>query len=79
MSSLVKSKSFIDGQWVPAASGKTFEVKNPKNGAVIGTVPDMDREDTNRAIDAASKACANSTIHILSEKHMNIFFCHLGF
>ncbi len=48
-------KSYINGEWVPAASGKTFEVKNPANGNVIATVPDMSSADANAAIDSAKK------------------------
>ena len=51
--SLWKDKAFVNGAWVPAASGSTFEVKNPLNGAVVGTVPDMGKVDTDKAIDAA--------------------------
>ncbi len=28
MSSLVRDKAFVNGAWVAAASGKTFEVRN---------------------------------------------------
>eukprot|EP00094_Tigriopus_californicus_P005264 TCALIF_05074-PA protein Name:"Similar to Aldh5a1 Succinate-semialdehyde dehydrogenase, mitochondrial (Rattus norvegicus)" AED:0.17 eAED:0.17 QI:569/0.8/0.83/1/1/1/6/157/600 len=56
MSSLVKNKAFINGAWVEATSGKTFEVTNPVNGKVIGSVPDMDTIDANKAIDAAHEA-----------------------
>jgi len=57
MSSLLKGpKTYIDGQWVGAKSGDTFEVKNPSNGAVIASVPNMNAGDTNVAIDAARKA-----------------------
>ena len=31
-------KMLIDGKWVGAASGKTFEVRNPATGAVIARV-----------------------------------------
>ena len=48
-------KTYIDGQWVGAKSGDTFEVKNPSNGAVIASVPNMNAGDTNAAIEAARK------------------------
>ena len=69
MSSLTKSQCFIDGQWVSASSGKTFEVKNPKNGEVIGSVPDMGREDTNKAIEAANKV---TSMHTVQQTYMRI-------
>ncbi|XP_062600035.1 glutarate-semialdehyde dehydrogenase-like, partial [Saccostrea cucullata] len=55
-SSFVCDKAFINGEWVAASSGKTFEVVNPANGKVIGSVPDMDATDTDRAIKVAYKA-----------------------
>ncbi len=50
---LLQSKAFINNQWVGACSGKTFQVTNPATGEVIGNVPDMDRNDVIKAIDAA--------------------------
>ncbi|WP_421197569.1 NAD-dependent succinate-semialdehyde dehydrogenase [Aeromonas enteropelogenes] len=55
-SSLIKSRAYIDGHWCDAASGRTFEVTNPASGAVITQVPDMNAEDTRRAIEAAQAA-----------------------
>ncbi|MBV9836132.1 MAG: aldehyde dehydrogenase family protein [Alphaproteobacteria bacterium] len=46
----------IDGRWVPAASGKTFESRNPATGELLATVAEGDREDINRAVEAARKA-----------------------
>ena len=48
-------KAFVNGKWVSAASGKTFDVVNPATGVVVGTVPDMDANDTQKAIEAASQ------------------------
>jgi len=57
MSSLLKgAKTYVDGQWVGAASGETFEVKNPSTGEVLASVPNMNAGDTNVAIEAARKA-----------------------
>ena len=56
MSSLLKgAKTYVDGQWVGAASGETFEVKNPSTGEVLASVPNMNAGDTNVAIEAARK------------------------
>ena len=58
MASLLNdSKTYINGEWVGACTGKTFEVKNPVDGKVLASVPDMGAVDTNMAIDAATKAC----------------------
>ena len=48
--------NLIGGSWVPAASGRTFEVFNPADASVIARVPDSDREDIDRAVTAARKA-----------------------
>ncbi len=48
----------IDGRWVPAASGRTFESRNPATGEVLATVAEGDREDIDRAVAAARKAFA---------------------
>lgn len=53
---LFKSQAYIDGQWVDAHSKATFEVTNPADGSVVGTVPKMGKEETQAAIDAANKA-----------------------
>ena len=49
-------KMLIDGQWVDAASGKTFETYNPATGEVLAHVAEGDRADVDRAVTAARKA-----------------------
>ncbi|MDH7803372.1 MULTISPECIES: NAD-dependent succinate-semialdehyde dehydrogenase [unclassified Rhizobium] len=52
--SLVTDKALIGDAWVGVSdSGKTFDVTNPSTGEVIATLPDMNRVDAARAIDAA--------------------------
>jgi len=47
----------INGQQVPAASGATFRIHNPANtDEVIGEAPSGDREDVERAVEAARTA-----------------------
>ncbi len=55
-SNLYLSAAYIDGAWTGSAGGDTFEVTNPANGEVIATLPDLGATDTEKAIDAASKA-----------------------
>jgi phenylacetaldehyde dehydrogenase len=58
---LAKPKhNLIGGKWVPAASGKTFEVFNPADASVIARVPDSEPEDINRAVAAARRAFDSS-------------------
>jgi acyl-CoA reductase-like NAD-dependent aldehyde dehydrogenase len=47
---------YVDGSWVPSQSGETVEATSPATGEVIGTVPEGDRDDARRAIDAANRA-----------------------
>jgi len=49
-------KLLIDGKWVAAASGKTFEVKNPATGTTIARVAEGDKTDIELAVRAARRA-----------------------
>jgi aldehyde dehydrogenase (NAD+) len=51
-----QTQCFIGGQWVPAASGKTFETVNPATEEVIAQVAEGDAEDIDRAVAAARQA-----------------------
>ena len=50
------SKMYINGQWVSANDGSTFDVFNPSNGDKIGEVANGDRNDAQKAIEAARQA-----------------------
>jgi succinate-semialdehyde dehydrogenase / glutarate-semialdehyde dehydrogenase len=50
---LLCQQAFVGGQWVDAADGKTFEVRNPARGDVIARLPDLSRPEIAQAIDAA--------------------------
>lgn len=54
--SLLKHQGFINGKWVDAKSGSTFEVTDPASGKVIGLMPDMNKDDVEEAINAAAAA-----------------------
>jgi alpha-ketoglutaric semialdehyde dehydrogenase len=50
-------KNYIDGKWVEASNGKTFEQRNPANlDEVTGIWPSSTKEDTLKALEAAQKA-----------------------
>jgi len=49
-------QNLIGGKWVPAASGKYFEVFDPADASIIAQVPDSGKEDINRAVAAARSA-----------------------
>lgn len=50
---------FINGEFVDALSGATFEVTNPATGASLGHVPDGGAADAEAAIAAADAAFAD--------------------
>jgi len=47
---------FINGEWVDARSGATYEVKNPANGETIDTAPLGDAADASAAVESAKAA-----------------------
>jgi aldehyde dehydrogenase (NAD+) len=51
-----QTQCFIGGQWIPAASGKTFETVNPATEEVIASVAEGDAADVDLAVKAARKA-----------------------
>lgn len=53
---LVRNKAFINGEWISAPSKKTFEVKDPGNGNIIASVPELDVPDVQRAVQHAKTA-----------------------
>ena len=61
---LLRTQAYINGEWIDADSGETFDVTNPARGDVICAVPNMTATETARAIDAAyatQKAWAKRT------------------
>lgn len=49
--------NYIGGQWVPPASGRTSERRNPANREdLVGRFPDSSSEDIARAVSAARDA-----------------------
>ncbi|MCP3724920.1 NAD-dependent succinate-semialdehyde dehydrogenase [Paraburkholderia sp. CNPSo 3272] len=56
LSALIRGDNFIDGQWVPSASGTRFAVTDPATGKTIADVADSDANDARAATDAAARA-----------------------
>ncbi|MEH6947475.1 aldehyde dehydrogenase family protein [Peribacillus asahii] len=52
-------KLLINGEWVEAASGQTFETLDPSNGKVLAVVSEAGPEDVDRAVKAARQAFEN--------------------
>ena len=51
-----RNQAFINGKYVPAASGKTFDCINPATGKAITQIAEGDKEDVDRAVKAARAA-----------------------
>lgn len=51
-----RHQAFIDGRFVDAASGRTFDSINPVTGRVLTAVAACDAEDVDRAVKAARRA-----------------------
>ncbi|HEX5281922.1 MAG TPA: aldehyde dehydrogenase [Micropepsaceae bacterium] len=51
-----RNQAFIDGKFVPAASGKSFACTSPVDGTVLAQVAECDAEDIDRAVNAARKS-----------------------
>jgi aldehyde dehydrogenase (NAD+) len=67
-------KNYIDGAWVEAKSGKTFENRNPANRHdLIGLFPASSPEDVNGAVQAAKKAFARWRL-VPAPKRGEIFY-----
>lgn len=50
------TQAFINGQFVDAASGKTFATENPATGKVLAQIAACDKEDVDRAVHAARQS-----------------------
>jgi len=53
------TKLFINGQFVDAASGKTFETRDPRTGEGIARIAEGDKADVDLAVKAAREAFDN--------------------
>src|SRR5277367_5561584 len=51
-----KHHMLIDGKWVEATSGKTFEVEDPATQEIIARGPAGDKADVDLAVKAARRA-----------------------
>ena len=52
----INGNAFIDGRYVPAASGATFDCVSPIDGRILGSVASTDAADVDRAVAAARRA-----------------------
>ena len=65
---LLRTRAYIGGKWLDAASGATHAVVNPATREAIGTVPDMGAVEARRAIEAAAQAFPAWAAHTAKER-----------
>ncbi len=53
---LKKYRTYIDGKWVDAASGKTFQTFDPYTGEPWALIPKCEKADVDIAVEAAARA-----------------------
>jgi betaine-aldehyde dehydrogenase len=64
----------IDGEFVAAASGKTFDVMNPATGEVMAKVPEAGSADVDRAVKAARRAFDETWRDVSGQERGRILF-----
>src|SRR5262249_30824766 len=57
----IRTKAFINGNYVESASGATFDSINPGTGKLLARVASGDTEDVNRAVSAARASFRKGT------------------
>jgi betaine-aldehyde dehydrogenase len=65
---------YIDGKFVDAASGQTFEVYDPATEEVIATCPAGDSSDIDRAVQAATRAFYNGWRGVTAQERGRVLF-----
>lgn len=56
MSGITQYQMLIDGEWVSASDGGTFDSRNPATGQVWARMPEATADDVDRAVQAAHRA-----------------------
>ncbi len=64
-----EKKLLIDGKWVAAESGKTFETTNPATEEVLSKVAEGSKADVDKAVKAARKAVEDGPWRKMSAAH----------
>jgi len=64
----IRSQAFIDGAYVDAADGETFDAVSPIDGHVVAQVAAGDREDVDRAVAGARRVFEEGTWSRLAPK-----------
>jgi acyl-CoA reductase-like NAD-dependent aldehyde dehydrogenase len=53
---LLKTEAFVNGAWVPASSGKRFDVEDPGTGETFASCPDFDESDIDAVVRSSQEA-----------------------
>ena len=53
---LLRTQSYINGEWIDGDNGATVEVRNPATGDTVATIANLGADETRRAIEAAEAA-----------------------
>ena len=67
---------YINGEWREAASGATFESRNPATGEVIDSVADAGVDDVRAAVDAAAAAFEPWSTRTAYERSAYLYQAH---
>ena len=68
ISGLLREQAYVDGRWIGAAGERRFEVRDPSQRKVVGTVPNMGAAETRAAIAAADRAFATWSARTAKER-----------
>ncbi|VEF46800.1 betaine aldehyde dehydrogenase [Bacillus freudenreichii] len=72
------AKLFIDGQYVDARSGATFDSLNPANNQKLATVASADENDTKRAIEVAQRTFASGVWSNMPVEERSSILCKMS-
>ncbi|WP_303969034.1 aldehyde dehydrogenase [Sporosarcina ureae] len=72
------AKLFIDGKYVDAISGETFDTINPATNQKLATVAKGGEEDANRAIEAAHKAFTSGVWSKMPVEERSAILCRMA-
>jgi 4-guanidinobutyraldehyde dehydrogenase / NAD-dependent aldehyde dehydrogenase len=74
----IRSQAFVDGAYVDAASGETFDCVNPATGRTIASVAACDAADVDRAVRGARAAFESGVWSRLAPKQRKRVLVRLG-
>src|SRR5687767_3623396 len=65
---------YVDGEWVNAGSGRSFDVMNPATGEAMARVPDAAAPDVDRAVRAARRAFDEGWREVTAQERGRVLF-----